>query len=52
MERRIPEADEAQQQEGDDVEAHRARFESEDKFAATEEGPDVEAHLHKPKAKP
>jgi hypothetical protein len=50
-EKRITEADEVQQQdEGEDVEAHKHRFGAEDKtIAATEEGPDVEGHAVRPK---
>jgi hypothetical protein len=50
MEKKAPEADIGQQEEGDDVEAHKRHGGmSEDKtIGATEEGPDVEAHKKPP----
>jgi hypothetical protein len=48
FEKKAPEADIQQQDEGEDVEAHRhVGAPAEDKaIGATEEGPDVEAHKH------
>jgi hypothetical protein len=52
-ERAVPDAEAAQRDEGDDVEAHAVRPEGEeDKVAATEEPPDVEGHGFKPNVKP
>lgn len=52
-ERFKPDAEAANQDEGDDVEAHRLKPEAaEDKAAATEEPPDVEGHRLTPKVKP
>lgn len=51
-EKKHPEADYVKQQdEGDDVEAHKYAA-AEDKYAATEEPPDVEGHRLPPKHKP
>jgi hypothetical protein len=47
FERNVPEADIQQQDEPEDVEAHKHVGAPEDKsIGATEEGPDVEAHKH------
>jgi hypothetical protein len=53
FEKKAPEADIQQQDEGEDVEAHRHVGAPEDKsIGATEEGPDVEAHRLMPKKTP
>jgi hypothetical protein len=53
FEKKAPEADIQQQDEGEDVEAHKHIGAAEDKtIAATEEGPDVEAHRLAPKKTP
>jgi hypothetical protein len=44
LERKAPEADIQQQDEGEDVEGHGFQPQADDKVTATEEGPDVEAH--------
>jgi hypothetical protein len=53
FDKRKPEADETQQQEEADVEAHGVRpGVKPDAAAATEEGPDVEAHTIRPNIRP
>jgi hypothetical protein len=57
FEKKAPEADIQQQDEGEEVEGHRFHPEADDKsigksIGATEEGPDVEAHRLVPKKTP
>ena len=57
FEKKVPEADVQQQDEGEDVEGHGFQPQADDKsigksIGATEEGPDVEAHRLVPKKTP